>query len=108
MMIQIHFWSRPVLSAWKANENWMMAVRMASARSMSALGERSRDEQPLDLARAFVDLRDARVAVVALHRVVLDVAVAAMDLDRFRADPFGELGGEKLRLRGLGEARQAL
>jgi hypothetical protein len=87
----------------------MIAMRIGQAADHAlSPRERARDEQPLDLARALVDLRDARVAVVPLDRVVREVAVAAMDLDRLGADPFGELGGEELRLRGLGQARQAL
>src|SRR5438045_423244 len=38
------------------------------------------DDEPLDLLRALVDLRDLRVAHEALDGVLLDVAVAAEDL----------------------------
>src|SRR5260221_12894226 len=71
------------------------------------LGEVARDQQPLDLAGAFVDLRDARVAIVALDRIVAQVAVAAVDLDRLGAYPLGELGCVELRLRRFGEAGNA-
>ena len=46
-----------------------------------------RDDQPVDLARALVDLGDARVAEVALDRVLLGVAVAAVDLERLASSP---------------------
>src|SRR5947209_10294224 len=75
---------------------------LSAARGL--LGEVARDDEALDLARAFVDLRDARVAVVALDRIVLHVAVAAVDLDRLRAHPFGHLGGVELGLRSFREA----
>src|SRR5258706_2210159 len=71
------------------------------------LGEVARDEQALDFAGAFVDLRDARVAVVPLDGIVVQVAVAAVDLDRLGAHPFGELGGVELGLRGFGQAGNA-
>src|SRR5947209_15280962 len=76
---------------------------LSAARSL--LGQVARDDEALDLARAFVDLRDARVAIMALDRIVLDIAVAAVDLDRLRAHPFGHLGGVELRLRRFREAR---
>src|SRR6185503_8946445 len=60
------------------------------------LAEVARDQHALDFARALVDLGDARVAVVPLHGVIVQVAVAAVDLDRLRADPFGELRGVEL------------
>src|SRR5476651_1059377 len=72
------------------------------------LGEVARDEEPLDLARALVDLRDARVAIVALDGIVVQVAVAAMDLDRLGAHPLGKLGGIELGLRRFRKARDAL
>src|SRR5205814_4660021 len=59
----------------------------------------ARDHEPLDLARPLVDLRDLRVAVVALDRELLRVPVAAEDLDRLARLPARHLGGEELRLR---------
>src|SRR5512135_1698708 len=44
------------------------------------------DHDPLDLARSFVDFGDARVAEVPLDGELLRVAVAAVDLERFRRD----------------------
>src|SRR4051794_26928767 len=70
--------------------------------------DRARDHEPLDLARPLVDLRDLRVAVVALDRELLRVAVAAEDLDRLRRLAAGHLRGEELRLRALLRVRAAL
>src|SRR5437868_9641415 len=71
------------------------------------LGERAlgqpedlaRDHEPLDLARALVDLGDLRVAVVALDRELLRVAVAPEHLDRLGRLAPGHLRGEELGLR---------
>src|ERR1700694_1484327 len=71
-------------------------------------GDISRDQQALYFAGAFVDLRDARVAVMTLDGIVVQVTVAAVDLDRLGAHPFGELGGVELRLRSFREAGKAL
>src|SRR5438876_7592857 len=70
----------------------------------SSRGERAADDQPLDVARAFVDLADANVAIDALDREVGDVTVAAVNLDRSRAHALGHLGGEELGHRGFLEA----
>src|SRR5665647_2090661 len=59
------------------------------------------DHQPLDLARAFVDLRDLRVAEVPLDRVLGHVAIAAEDLDRLARSLVRDVGCEQLRHRGL-------
>ena len=63
--------------------------------------DRARDHDPLDLARSLVDLRDLRVAVVALDRELLRVAVAAEHLDRLLRDCAPRPGGEQLRLGAL-------
>src|SRR5262245_60458934 len=71
-------------------------------------GQLTADDQPLDLAGALVDLAHARVAVQLLDREVLEVAVAAVDLDGLRAHPLGHLGGVELghrRLAPVGAAR---
>ena len=57
------------------------------------------DHQPLDLAGALADLGQLGVAQVALDLVLLDVAVAAVDLDRVVGGALGDLGGEQLGLR---------
>src|SRR3954452_19993530 len=70
--------------------------------------ERPRDHEPLDLRRPLVDLGDLGVAVVALGRELLRVAVAAEDLDRLAGLAAGDGGGEELGLRaldGVGPAR---
>ena len=48
----------------------------------NAFGEFAGDEHFLDLARAVVDLEDAHVAIIFLDRIVVEEAVAAVDLDR--------------------------
>src|ERR671933_2080724 len=47
------------------------------------------DDEALDLLGALVDLRDLGVAHVALSRVLLDVAVAAKELQRVDGDSHG-------------------
>src|SRR6478672_9101664 len=81
-----------------------MAAGMSSFRSA---GERAPDHQTLDVAGALVDLADAHVAIDALDREVGHISIAAMDLDRVRAHALGHFRREKLRHRGLLEARQA-
>src|SRR5215469_4043783 len=54
-----------------------------------------RDDQALDFAGTFVNLRDAGVAVGAFNRVFAAVAVAAMDLHGFVRDTGGHFAGEK-------------
>src|SRR6266581_4014648 len=73
--------------------------RLRMARGGLPLEDVARDHQPLDLARAFVDLGDLRVSVVALDRELLRVAVAAEDLDRLAGLAARHLRGEELRLR---------
>src|SRR5947207_4293725 len=57
-----------------------------------------RDHEPLDLGGALVDLEQLRVAHQLLDRVLLDVAVAAEDLDRVGRDLHRGVGGEALRV----------
>src|SRR5215472_4416067 len=47
------------------------------------------NDQTLDFARPFVDFGDARVAVVALYRILAAVAVAAVNLNGFVRDARG-------------------
>src|SRR5207253_11408745 len=70
--------------------------------------DRAGDDQALDLARPLVDLRDLGVAVEALDRELLCVAVAAEDLDRLGRLPPRHLRGEQLGLRPLLGVRPAL
>src|SRR3954470_15419598 len=64
--------------------------------------ERPRDHEPLDLRRPLVDLGDLGVAVVALGRELLRVAVAAEDLDRLAGPLPRHPRGEELGLRPPG------
>src|SRR6266568_7774138 len=59
----------------------------------------SSDHEPLDLARPLPDLSQLRVAQEALNLVFLDVAVAAVDLDRGVGHSARDLRGEQLGLR---------
>src|SRR5436190_2534994 len=55
-----------------------------------------RDHQPLDLRSALVDLEQLRVTHQLLDRVLLDVAVAAEDLDRVGRHLHRGVGGKAL------------
>src|SRR5664280_255452 len=59
------------------------------------------DDEPLDLARPFIDLVDLRVAHQLLDRVFLRVTVPAEDLDGVGRDAHRDVGRE-----GLGEGGQ--
>src|SRR5437763_1104631 len=66
----------------------------------SALGaERAGDDHLLDLVGALADREDLRVAVEAAHGVLLDVAVAAVDLHSLLGAAHGEASALELRLR---------
>ena len=58
------------------------------------------DHHLLDLVGALADREDLGVAVEAADRVLLDVAVAAVDLDRLLGRPDREPAGDQLRLGG--------
>src|SRR5262245_58947597 len=62
-------------------------------------GFRAADEQFLDLAGALVERHDAGITQVLLHRILVDVAVAAEDLDGVVGRPDRCLAGEVLGLR---------
>lgn len=79
---------------------------LAAALGLAA-SQAARDDHPLHVAGAFVDLAHAHVAVDALDREVLEVAVTAQGLDRRGAHPLGHLRGEQLGHRGLAQAWQA-
>src|SRR4051794_19886328 len=83
-----------------------MAVNVAFNSARRGLAQQGAcDHEALDLARAFVDLGDLGVAVVALGREVLGVAVAAEDLDRLAGPMAGDAAGEELGLRALDRVR---
>src|SRR4051794_4337579 len=67
--------------------------------------QRAGDDQPLDLARALVDLGHLRVAEVALGRELLGVAVAAEHLDRLARPVARDARREQLGLRALDRVR---
>ena len=64
------------------------------------------DDQLLDLRGALVERRHAHVAEEALDREVVDVARAAVDLDRVVGAPDRRLGREVLGDRRLGRVRR--
>ena len=71
-----------------------------------ALEQPAGDDQPVDLVGAFEDAVDARVAVGALRGILLDVAVAAVDLHgvvhhHSRASPSPTPSGSSTRPRTL-------
>src|SRR5215472_3118197 len=78
-----------------------------SSRISSALLIRSRTEQaagddhPHDLVGAFEDLVDAHVAQIALDREILQVAVAAKELQRLVADMKPGVGRQPLGHRAM-------
>src|SRR5437764_3891389 len=86
---------------------WRSTARPARARHCARLSphslaeDRAGDHEPLDLARALVDLGDLGVAVIALGRELLRVAVTAEDLDRLAGLAAGDGRGEELGLRTL-------
>src|SRR5260370_21862961 len=65
------------------------------------VGDRSRDDEPLDLAGTFEERVDLGVAVPLLDREVPDVAVPAADLDRLLRDLDRDLSVLQLRHRAL-------
>src|SRR6478672_11132106 len=90
-------------TSWSVS-GWSCCIRPSSMGAnllRSGAQQRTCDDQALDLARALVDLGDLGVAVVALGREVLRVAVAAEDLDRLAGPVAGDAAGEELGLRAL-------
>src|SRR3954471_13565268 len=77
------------------------AIRRAggTAPTVALAPHRAGDHDPLDLVRALVDLGDLRVAHHPLHRVLVDVAVAAEHLDRLDRHRHRGVRGEELRHR---------
>src|SRR5258708_13092903 len=65
------------------------------------VGDRSRDDEPLDLAGTFEQRVDLGVAVPLLDREVPDIAVAATDLDRLLGDLDRDLACLQLPHRAL-------
>src|SRR3954470_21888870 len=73
---------------------------MPSARARASRAERAGGEHMLALVGPFADGEDLRVPVEAADRVLLDVAVAAVDLHGLLAAAHGEPARLELRLRG--------
>src|SRR5690242_2463934 len=65
-------------------------------RSLSLCIQLSRDDDALDLGRAFVNLRHLRIPEQSLDGEILDVAVPAEDLDGLCGDPHGGLTRDEL------------
>ena len=63
--------------------------------------QHARNQQPVDLVRAFEDAVDARVAIMPLGGVIPDVAIAAVDLDVLVEDVVERLAPGDLRNRRL-------
>src|SRR3954447_7434633 len=84
-----------------------VAIRRSLSAASGGAKEGAGDHEPLDLARALVDLGDLGVAVVALGRELLRVAVAAEDLDRLARLAARDAAGEQLGLRALDGVRAA-
>src|SRR4051812_13124686 len=97
-------WSSGVASAEGAA---LSARRGRSAVARDVAEQRPGDHEALDLARALVDLGHLRVAVVALGREFLRVAVAAEHLDRLARPLARDAAREQLRLRALDRVRVA-
>src|SRR3954452_11961751 len=72
----------------------------AARRLMSSGAERARYDHLLYLIRALADREDLRVAVEAADRILLDVAVAAVDLNGLVRRLHREAPRLQLRLRG--------
>src|SRR5919197_729327 len=89
----------PIRAA-RVRERWS-----ASVAAHRFAEQRAGDDEALDLAGALVDLRDLGVAVVALGRELLRIAVAAEHLDRLAGLAAGDGAGEQLRLRALDGVR---
>src|SRR5258707_12718685 len=85
---------------------WMPSSLMMLERSNTSKEEGARlahhlagDHEALHFLRALVDLRDLRVAHEALDGVLLDVAVAAEDLDGLRRREHRDVAALELRHR---------
>src|SRR5436305_7540777 len=86
----------PIVPAYTANRT----SHSAALRRFIGLGaERARYHHLLDLVGSLADGEDLRVAVEAAHRVLLDVAVAAVDLHGLVARLHREAAALQLRLR---------
>ena len=78
-----------------------LSPRAGRALPRSGRRDRAPDDDPLDFTRAFVNLGDLRVAEQPFHRIIGDVSVAAVHLDRLRGDPHGGLARQQLAHCGM-------
>src|ERR1700733_8962514 len=85
----------PTVSAARAESRTRRMVGGSDCMCLE-LPHRPRDDQSLDLVRAFVDLGDLGVAHHALDRILLDVSVSAEDLDGLDGHPHGDVRAEQL------------
>src|SRR6201999_3675250 len=102
--------SRTLSSVAITSGSFWKPSRGPTSRSFTAFGmpapaltsspERPRDHHLLHLVGALADRQDLGVAVEAADRVLLDVAVAAVDLDGLLGAAHGQPAGLQLRLRG--------
>src|SRR6185295_4106177 len=93
--------SAPLVAAAACSHKRRESGEGGSVVSCSSLENAGGDHDALDLARAFVDFGDARVAVVALHGKLRRVAVAAVDLDGLVGYPRRHFAREELRFGAL-------
>src|SRR5215212_746440 len=105
----------PRLAANTANRRAQSATSLSAAPRRAVVRSRDRpsraegagDHHLLHLVGALADREDLGVAVEPAHRVLLDVAVAAVDLNGFLGAAHGQPAGLELRLRG-GQRERAL
>src|ERR1700722_10609695 len=76
-----------------------MTYNASKERATKSRSERPGDHQLLDLVGSLADREDLRVAVEPADRILLDVAVAAMDLERLVGRVNGEPPALQLCLR---------
>src|SRR3982074_1539567 len=72
-----------------------------SDREPRVLEDLAGNDQPMNLARSFVDFGDAGIAEIPLDRVLLRVAVPAMHLGALRRAALPHLAREEFCLGGL-------
>src|SRR5690348_10116697 len=71
------------------------------SRQSTILQQPTRDNHPLNFARAFVNFRNSRITIRALNRIFPAVAVAAMNLDSLVRHASSHFAGKKFRRRRL-------
>src|ERR1041384_3115120 len=78
-----------VLKFLRRREQRKLALRRASKNL-------TRDDQPVDFVRAFIDAADTSVPVSSLNRIIFRVAVAAEHLNRFIRNVIERLAADDL------------